>query len=169
MLYNFLGNATNFNMILIYGQPASGKTTLAQAIIKKLNESHGGFNWCISIDGDVWREIIDNKVYDLEGRKRNLKSAFDLAVNLESQGFMPVLSFVCPYEIMRSYLREKSNLVEIYLKHYEDRGRQQFAVQEFEEPCISVLNLNTTFDSIDVCVNKAIDYIRTKLMHPQTQ
>jgi hypothetical protein len=142
-------------IILIYGQPASGKTTLAKGIIDKFN-----LNKClINIDGDEWREIVSNKAYDKEGRLKNLLSAFKLSLNLENQGFIPILSFVCPYEEAREFLRNKSNLVEIYLQHSEDRGRREFAASDYEEPKGDVLQLNTTICPLPLCVELSLKRI----------
>ena len=70
----------------------------------------------IQIDGDKWRDITKNKDYSREGRNRNLKGAFDMAIYLEREGYIPILSFVTPYEEYRKYLAENSNkLIEIYL------------------------------------------------------
>jgi adenylylsulfate kinase-like enzyme len=146
---------------LIYGQPASGKTTLAKAIIEKLQLNQNIWN-VIHIDGDEWRDIINNKVYDKEGRMRNLQSAFDLALNLEKQGFHIILSFVCPYEAMRSYLREKTKVAEIYLTCDVDRGRKQYNALDFEAPKPKVLELNTTYNTINACVRKSLALIKRK-------
>jgi adenylate kinase family enzyme len=45
-------------IVLLYGQPASGKTTLADAYVLKHWEKHLGI---IRIDGDKWRYVKKNK------------------------------------------------------------------------------------------------------------
>ena len=70
-------------IVLLYGQPACGKTTLAKGIKEKYNINIP----IVTIDGDEWRGICSNKAYDKEGRMKNLLSAFKLALNLEKQGF----------------------------------------------------------------------------------
>jgi adenylylsulfate kinase len=100
-------------IILFYGQPASGKTTLADALVNQSNEYNKNYwDYFIRIDGDKWRDVTNNKDYSKEGRLTNLKGAFNMALYLELEGFTPVLSFVTPYEELRQYLQSKSeNLI----------------------------------------------------------
>lgn len=172
-------------IILFFGQPASGKTTLADAFVKladnlycenimKLGysawDSVGGGSRsfeCIRIDGDRWRDITKNKDYSKEGRLRNLKGAFDMALYMENEGYTPVVSFVTPYEELRTYLRENSkNLVEIYLTYNGDRGRSMNFAKDFEEPTGNYLKIDTTsrdeFNTIDECVDKVNEYIKNQ-------
>ena len=139
-------------MVLLYGQPASGKTTLANEMLSKL---------ClpISIDGDKWRDITKNKDYSKDGRIRNLKGAFDMALYLENSGFTPILSFVCPYEEMRSYLLDNAKKIYlIYLEYNEDRGRFMNFANDFEEGKCH-LKLNTSTYTIDECLKKIMKVI----------
>jgi adenylylsulfate kinase-like enzyme len=76
-------------IILFFGQPASGKTTLADAFVDEMN-IRSPFNDFIRVDGDVWRDLSKNKDYSKEGRVLNLKSAFTMAKFLDKQGFTPV-------------------------------------------------------------------------------
>lgn len=145
-------------IILFYGQPASGKTTLAKGFLKAMGDSWLDF---IHIDGDEWREVCKNKNYTKEGRMANMECAFNAAKFLELQGFTPVLSFVAPYKSMREKLRlEGQKLIEIYLQYEGDRDRNHYFATDFEEPDTECLRLNTSEKSIDYCVNKVIDYIQ---------
>lgn len=142
-------------IILLFGQPASGKTTLAERIDTMPHQ--------ILIDGDKWREVTQNKDYTKEGRLKNLKGAFDMALYLEKEGFMPILSFVTPYEELRQYLRDKAdNLAEIYLTYSGDRGRNTYFANEFDEPSGSYLHLDTSILSIDECITKISNYVAEK-------
>jgi len=134
-------------IILFYGQPASGKTTLA-------NEFSKIFVNPVLIDGDRWREVTNNKDYSKEGRTRNLKGAFDMALYLEREGFASILSFVTPYTELRSYLYDNAdNVYCIYLKYNEDRGRNMNFAKDFEEGFFD-LELDTTKYSIEECIDK---------------
>jgi adenylylsulfate kinase len=144
-------------VVLFYGQPASGKTTLADALIPFFPPN------TVRIDGDVWRDITKNKDYSKEGRMRNLKGAFDMAILLERNGFISLMSFVTPYEELRQYLCDNSNeFIEIYLSYKGDRGRTNYFANDFEKPKIECLQIDTSENSIDECLSKVIDYIKTK-------
>lgn len=144
-------------IILLYGQPASGKTTLSNKLKVMLAPQN-----IIQIDGDKWRDITKNKDYSKEGRNRNLKGAFDMALYLEREGFVPILSFVTPYEEYRKYLANNSErFVEIYLFYNEDedRGRNMNFAQDFEKPTTNFLSLNTSLYNVDQCVNEILQYL----------
>ena len=64
---------------LLYGQPASGKTTLG-----KMLEDH--LNTPFTIDGDEFREMFTNKNYGREGREENIKNANAVATYLNKKG-----------------------------------------------------------------------------------
>ena len=142
-------------IVLFIGQPASGKTTLAQAFIKERVSCK-----YVHIDGDKWRDITKNKDYSKEGRLRNLKGAFDMAIYLEKEGFTPILSFVTPYQELRNYLLQNSaNLFQIYLSYNLDRGRNMNFATDFEEPNQNCLHIDTSETNVNDCVGKIIDYI----------
>lgn len=147
-------------IILLYGQPASGKTTLSKELMRIYHNQD-----VIQIDGDKWRDVTKNKDYSREGRNRNLKGAFDMAIYLEKEGFMPILSFVTPYEEYRKYLAENSNkLIEIYLSYNSDvdRGRNMNFAKDFEQPShnTTFLALNTSNLTINDCVGEIINFIK---------
>jgi adenylylsulfate kinase len=143
-------------IILLYGQPASGKTTLANKLSEYVSLP---FYFPIIIDGDRWRDVTNNKDYSKEGRIRNLKGAFDMALYLEKEGFTPILSFVTPYQELRSYLSENAKKsYQIYLKYSEDRGRNMNFANDFEEGKYDLI-LNTSTYSIEECISKIIEII----------
>jgi len=148
-------------IILLYGQPASGKTTLSN----KLKNVYQG-DKVIQIDGDKWRDVTKNKDYSKEGRLRNLKGAFDMAIYLEKSGYTPILSFVTPYDDLRKYLHDNcTELHQIYLfynNQEDDRGRNMNFANDFEEPShnVSFLTLNTSNLSIDDCVSEIVNFIK---------
>jgi hypothetical protein len=142
-------------VVLLFGQPASGKTTLADLLVPFMPPH------TMRIDGDVWREITDNKDYSEEGRKRNLKGAYDMAIYLSQNGFVSLMSFVSPFEELRQYLRSKTTLIEIYLEYNEDRGRNNYFAKSFDDPQ-DCLRINTSELSIDECLIKIREYIKEK-------
>jgi adenylylsulfate kinase len=148
-------------VILFYGQPASGKTTLADKYVN----IYGEFK-TIRIDGDKWREVTNNKNYSKDGRIANLKGAFDMALYLEKEGFCPILSFVTPYEELREYLNKNSiKYASIYLFYDGDRGRNDKFANDFEKPSKDSLVINTSHFSIDECILKIDKYVAKKIAY----
>jgi AAA15 family ATPase/GTPase len=140
-------------IILLYGQPASGKTTLSDAFIEDKQICDFFWNF-IRIDGDKWREVTKNKDYSKEGRVRNLKGAFDMALYLEKEGYTPILSFVTPYQELRNYLKENAkDLIQIYLEYKEDRGRNDKFANDFEYS-ENDFKINTSVFTIQESISK---------------
>ena len=135
-------------IVVLFGQPASGKTTLAKKLVAE------GFH---HIDGDELRELFANKDYRREGRIKNLNRASDIARYLHHKGHNVVLSLVYPYEEAREYLSKLTKGVRwIYLIYQEDRGRDQFKVEDFEIPHMNDIDLviNTSHTSIKDSVDQ---------------
>lgn len=133
-------------IILFFGQPASGKTTLANELKKEIELP-------VMIDGDRWRDITKNKDYSKEGRLKNLKGAFDMALYLEKEGFTPILSFVTPYQELRNYLKENTQTLLIHLVYNEDRGRNMNFANDFEEGDYD-LKIDTSVYTVEECICK---------------
>lgn len=135
-------------IVVLFGQPASGKTTLAKKLMAE------GFH---HIDGDHLRDVFKNKDYSREGRIKNLNRASDIAHFLNSTGKNVVLSLVYPYKEARDHLSQLNSGVKwIYLTYQEDRGRDQFKVEDFEVPHIDDVDLiiNTSHTSIEDSVKQ---------------
>ena len=150
-------------IILFYGQPASGKTTLSDNLCQKELMGVLCGSTIVQIDGDKWREITKNKDYSKEGRLNNLKGAFNMALYLEKEGFTPVLSFVTPYDELRKYLRDNAKeSVEIYLSYNEDRGRNMNFASDFEKPSDDGYSLyfDTSVKSVDECIIEIKEFIK---------
>ena len=137
---------------LLYGQPASGKTTLG-----KMLEDH--LNTPFTIDGDEFREMFTNKNYGREGREENIKNANAVATYLNKKsaqnewfaiycksdggnsimgrpvkdGTDVIMCLVNPYEHLRKELKNNNqdNVVEILL-HSERDLRKAYNVKDFE-------------------------------------
>ena len=95
-------------MILwLTGNTGSGKTTLAKRLKTKD---------AIILDGNEMRNAISEKSgFSKEDRwKHNLRVA-RLARVLESQGFIIIVSLICPYEELRKEVKEITGCKFIYL------------------------------------------------------
>jgi adenylylsulfate kinase-like enzyme len=149
-------------ILLLFGQPASGKTTLARWLKSAIDADPDRSTPVILIDGDRWREITRNKDYTREGRIRNLKGAFDMALYLEKEGFLVILSFVTPYAELRDHLRSQAlSYREVWLVYEGDRGRNGYFAIDFEVPGDDVFRLDTSRLSLQDCIDKLIPLIQT--------
>lgn len=136
-------------IIVFFGQPGSGKTTLAKHFPTYKN-----------IDGDELRELFNDKDYSREGRIRNLNRASDIAHYLHRHGNNVTLSLVYPYQEARDYLNKiAEDVIWVFLNYYDKRGKDQFIVKDFEPVEHPNLWLNTTNLSEDECINKIKFYI----------
>ena len=90
-------------IVVLFGQPCSGKTTLAKELYEKIN------SFDFHIDGDNLREVFKNKDFSKEGRLKNLQKSSDIAAYLNNENYDIILSVVYPYKEARSYL---NNLVQ---------------------------------------------------------
>jgi adenylylsulfate kinase-like enzyme len=145
-------------IIALFGQPHSGKSTIANEIIKQTSTF-------VNIDGDKLRELFANKDYSREGRIRNLNRASDIAHYLHSHGDNVTLSLVYPYKEARDYLNSLTeDVVWVFLHYTGERGREQFHVKDFELDLLeeNVLSLNTSELSVDQCVDQINKYVNNK-------
>ena len=138
-------------IIVLFGQPHCGKSTLA----KMLPEFH-------NIDGDKLRDLFQNKDFSREGRIKNLNRASDIAHYLNNNGTNVVLSLVYPYKEARDYLNSLTNDVKwVYLTYEIDRGREKFHVQDFEHPEQGeALYLNTEWMTEEECITEIKQYAK---------
>ena len=137
---------------VLFGQPHSGKTTLA----KMLCENTSIYN----IDGDTLRDIFQNKDYSREGRIKNLNRASDIATYLHYNGNNVILSLVYPYKECRDYLNSLVSDVKWIFLYYEvDRGREQYHVKDFDYPSHAAIFLNTEHTTEYECIDKIKKYI----------
>jgi adenylylsulfate kinase-like enzyme len=138
-------------IILLFGQPCSGKTTIAHALQNYLYQISGK-SFPI-VDGDEIRSIFGNISYDREGRMRNLTKVSDISTFLSHQYDIVITSAVYPYAEARNYINSMNEGNVKFVSLYYDgvRGREEFHVQDFEEPYQS-LSLDTSLLSVEECV-----------------
>jgi adenylylsulfate kinase-like enzyme len=135
---------------VLFGQPHSGKTTLAKRL--KAN---------FYIDGDDLRSMFQNKDFSKEGRIKNLNRASDIATYLHYNENDVVLSVVYPYKEAREYLNSLVPDVKwVFLEYNEERGREKFHVQDFEIPnAQEALFIDTTKLTIEQSINQIKLYV----------
>ena len=120
-----------FKMIyLIYGQPASGKTTIGKLLADHLNTP-------FIIDGDEFREMFSNKNYGKEGREENIRNANAVATYLNKKFLTGdndvVMSLVNPYDHLREELtKNNAGQVVTILLTSQRQMRKEYQVSDFE-------------------------------------
>ena len=123
----------------LIGQPHAGKTTLSKLLKQHLYPQN-----IIQIDGDDLRDIFQNKDYSEEGRRNNIRRAQDIAMFLNAKGIDVIMSLVSPYKDLRDELKEKSDVVEVYIHTTDVRGREGFHVENYEKPTEDFIDLDST-------------------------
>jgi adenylylsulfate kinase-like enzyme len=152
-------------ILVLFGQPCSGKTTIANSLLDlKIYNPNGVLN----IDGDYIRKLFDDKDFTKEGRIRNLNRASDIAYFLDSKGVLVIMSLVFPYKEGRDYLNKLiDNIKWVYLTYdkNENRGRETYHVSDFEIPDkdeidkMDYMQYNTSGKSIEVAKSDIIKFM----------
>ncbi len=100
----------------ITGLPASGKTTLARALVAALTASGGN---AFLLDGDELRQgLCSDLGMSPVDRSENIRRAGEVARLLSNAGITVVCSFVSPYAVDRKRVRTlfpAGKFIEIYL------------------------------------------------------
>lgn len=125
------------------GQPAHGKTVLANMLKKELPNA-------FRIDGDEMRELFTNKDYSINGRVTNVGTAQKIAHYLHNQGHDVIVSLVSPYIDQREDFKKligTENIVEFYVHTSEPRERDHFKAIAYNAPVTDYVSIDTTFDT----------------------
>jgi adenylylsulfate kinase-like enzyme len=145
-------------IIVLFGQPTSGKSTLAKSYQMRLFLDYG-----VSVpilDGDDIRAMFNNQDYSKEGRIKNLNRISDIATFLNKQYHVVLISAVYPITEARNYLNQLNpeQVIWVHLTYQGERGREANHVKDFELPneldIPNLLNLNTTTDDVEQCTQK---------------
>ena len=136
---------------VLYGQPASGKTSLGKLLAEHLQTP-------FVIDGDEFREMFANKNYGRKGREENIKNANAVATYLNKkvkredwlaiyckkengvqgrpvkEGSDIIMCLVNPYEDLRQELKNNNQgqVIEVFLQSSRDL-RKEYHVEDFED------------------------------------
>jgi adenylylsulfate kinase-like enzyme len=147
-------------IIWLTGQPASGKTTLANEIIKKLKSANKDIK-IINLDGDDLRSINKNKDYSKAGRIKNISTAISIVRFLCNKDYHCVISIVAPYKFLRDELKSEFNFLEVYLFTNEIRGREQYFAKDYEVPTDkNTMRLDTGKLTKEECLDEILNVYR---------
>ena len=145
------------------GQPGHGKTVLASALKQELDNT-------FHIDGDDLRAIFDNKDYSEAGRRKNIELAQQLAHFLHNKECNVVVSLVSPYQDQREEFKTKlgESIKEFYIHTTEIRGRENFHVENYQQPTENYLDVDTTDILVEECLNKIKSYAKLEQKSTRT-
>lgn len=136
------------------GQPAHGKTILANKLKEKLPHA-------FRIDGDEMRELFTNKDYSIKGRVENVGTAQRIAHYLNNQGKDVIVSLVSPYIDQREDFKKLlgNNIIEFYVHTSEPRERDHFKAEAYVAPKQNFIDIDTTYDTPEESFKKILDAI----------
>ena len=136
------------------GQPAHGKTILANMLKEKLPNAY-------RIDGDDMRELFSNKDYSIKGRVENVGTAQRIAHYLHNQGQDVIVSLVAPYIDQREDFKTLlgDSLVEIYVHTSEPRERDHFKAEAYIAPKENYIDIDTTEDTPEESYKKLLEQL----------
>jgi adenylylsulfate kinase len=136
------------------GQPGHGKTTLALALIQRIEETGMRAH---HVDGDDLRALTLNSDYSKAGREANIRRAQTIAHFLHNKGEIVVVSLVAPYRSIREELKAAADVVECYVHTTDVRGREDRAAKDYEPPLEQFIDIDTTHRTLEECVNLVLE------------
>tara|TARA_B110001454_G_scaffold217561_1_gene243187 strand:+ start:131 stop:580 length:450 start_codon:yes stop_codon:yes gene_type:complete len=143
-----------YNAIWLTGQPASGKTTLANLLLKRLSKDSNSY---FNIDGDDLRNLFQNKDYSRKGREANIRLGMSIAAYLINKGYTPIVSLVSPYINLREEFKSKYKVLEVYLHTTQIRGRENYFAENYEPPKENFLDMDTTNKSEEESLDEILN------------
>ena len=137
------------------GQPAHGKTVLANMLKEKLPNA-------FRIDGDEMRELFTNKDYSINGRVVNVGTAQRIAHYLHNQGHDVIVSLVAPYVDQREDFKKLlgDDIIEFYIHTSEPRERDHFKAIAYVPPTENFVGIDTTEDTPEESFKKVMKHIK---------
>ena len=150
----------NHSIIWLTGQPGSGKTTLANELMVKIQSKNSNLK-IINLDGDDLRSINKNKDYSKQGRIKNISTAISIVRFLANKNYLCIVSIVAPYKFLRDELKNEFPFLEVYLYTSEIRGREDYFAKDYEIPTDpNTLSIDTGKLTIEESVDEILSIYR---------
>jgi adenylylsulfate kinase len=147
-------------IIWLTGQPGSGKTTLANELMVKIQSENSSIK-LINLDGDDLRTINKNKDYSKKGRIKNISTAISIVRFLANKKYLCIISIVAPYKFLRDELKDEFPFLEVYLYTSEIRGREDYFAKDYEIPTDpNALSIDTGKLTIKESTDEILDVYR---------
>jgi adenylylsulfate kinase-like enzyme len=139
-------------IIWITGQPATGKSTLANELKNKLAPKS-----CLIIDGDQFRNETNNQDYSKAGRRLNVERIMMRALEENNNYNYVIVAAVSPFIDQRNWIKEKTGAKEICLT--STRVKEGCMVEYYLAPLEKYLHIDTDNKSVDETTAIALKYV----------
>jgi adenylylsulfate kinase len=164
-------NGHHSAVVWLYGLSGSGKSTIANALEKRLFEM-GNHTYCL--DGDNIRLGLNKDLgFSAIDRLENVRRVAEVAKLMADAGLIVIVSLITPYEEQRKMIREilkGERLLEVYVKcdletceQRDPKGLYKKArageIQQFtgiSDPFEEPLNANVVVDTPSMDVNECV-------------
>jgi bifunctional enzyme CysN/CysC len=171
-------------VVWLTGLPASGKSTIAMEVERRLFE--GGCNAYV-LDGDNVRAGLNSDLgFKPEDRHENIRRVGELAALFADSGTIAIASFISPYRTDRAAARRAAGAAfhEIYIKadpatceardpkgHYKKARAGELPdftgiTGDYEEPYDAELVVDTTLLTLDAAVDTVLGYLDEHVLAP---
>lgn len=160
------------------GLPASGKTTLADALAQQLSGRYG--LRVERLDGDIVRQTLCRDLgFSAEDRQKNIERITYIARLLTKNQVVVITSFVSPQKEIRNWARRQiRDFVEVYVKcpveeciRRDPKGLYRKALSgeiaqftgisdPYEEPDHPEIVVETDKENVEECVKKIINVLK---------
>ena len=166
------------------GLSGSGKSTVANAVEKELNEKYRAHTYLL--DGDNIRTGLNNDLgFSAEDRTENIRRIGEVSKLLVDAGLIVLTAFISPFKEDRKVVRDlldDGDFVEIFVhcplevcEQRDPKGLYQKArsgeIQNFtgldspyEAPVSPELVVDTSVLAVEECVERVIQYLKRKFI-----
>lgn len=166
------------------GLSGAGKTTLANAVSKILMEKEIQVE---IIDGDQYRKTISADLgYSRPDREENLRRLSAIAHSFSTEGRTVIISSINPFSNVRNSIKDRLGAKIIWIQcdievliqrdtkglyrramlpdHHPEKIANLTGINDiYDYPENADLILNTTTDSIELCIQKLTEFILSEL------